>query len=71
MEKFFDDFGNMATIEKIKILPHRDAPKKEIAYRLKCFAMYDGLQMYFCSIYDKKENAIKKLIEFSNATFKK
>lgn len=71
MEKFFDNFENMATIEKIKILPHKDATEKETAYRLQCFAMYDGGQMYFCSIYDTKENAIKKLKEFSNGTFKK
>lgn len=45
--------------------------KTETAYQLKCFAMYDGGQMYFCSIYDTKENAIKKLKEFSNGTLRK
>lgn len=70
MRKFFDDFGNMATIETEKIFPYRGASKKITSYILKCFAMYDGGRLYYCACYQNKDSAIRKLKEMSCGTFK-
>ena len=69
VKMYKDDFGNMASIEKGKILPYKDSPIKEMAYRLTLCAMYDSF-IYYVSIYESMEKALEKLSEFSCNSWK-
>lgn len=70
IKKYFDDFGNMATIEQTKILPYKGSPIKEQAHILKCYATYDHNKLYFCSVFENEQKALEKLKSFSCGTFK-
>lgn len=70
IKKYFDNFGNMATIEQTKILPYKGSIRKEQAHILKCYATYDHSQLYFCSIYETEQKAQEQLQKFSCGTFK-
>lgn len=70
IKKYFDNFGNMATIEQKQIIPYKGSTRKEQAHILKCYATYDHNQLYFCSIYETKQKAQKQLQKFSCGTFK-
>lgn len=64
-----DDYGNSAVIRKIECLPYIGAPQRTEGYQLTCHADYDGARVYFLSLYDSKEAALKKLSSFSGGTF--
>lgn len=68
--KYRDDFGNLATIEEVFMLPYERAKERERAYRLKLIAEYDNDFCYFLSMYDSKESAIAKMNKYSCGTWK-
>ena len=68
--RFRDDFGNLAIIEEVFMLPYERAKERERAYRLKLIAEYDDDFCYFMSIYDSKEAAIAKMRKYSCNTWK-
>ena len=39
--KYRDDFGNLATIDEVFVLPYERAKERERAYRLKLISEYD------------------------------
>lgn len=65
-----DDYGNIATIEKMEVLPYKGASKKELCFRLCLMAEYDNNFLYHVSCYETLEETIHKLTEFSVGTFK-
>ena len=68
--KFRDDFGNLAIIEEVFMLPYERAKERERVYRLKLIAEYDDDFCYFMSMYDSKEAAIAKMRKYSCNTWK-
>lgn len=66
---FSDDFGNAAIITTERGAPYLGA-KPRTLYILKCFAVYDGMRLYFLSTYETLNEAKTKLKEFSAGTFK-
>lgn len=67
---FFDDYGNCAVIEKVNILAYRTATKKEVAYRLKCFSLYNNNFVYLVSVYETENKAMGMLKTLSCDTWK-
>lgn len=65
-----DDYGNTATIVEKYILPYRESPQKEKGYILTLTANYDNDMVYFVSIYETYDEAMKHLNEFSCRTWK-
>lgn len=70
IKRYFDNFGNMATIEQTQILPYKESPTKQQAHILKIYATYDHNKLYYCSIYETEQEATNKLNTFSCGTFK-
>lgn len=70
-EKYDDNYGNMALISRRMIIPYKDSKRKEEAWILDCYALYDNSFHYHRSIHDSKKVAEEKLSEFSCGTFKK
>ena len=66
----FDDFGNKAVIESVKILPYKDARRKDDAYRLWLMATYENDFIYHVSCYETLEGVYKALKNFSCNSFK-
>ena len=65
IKTLFDNFGNMAIIEKGMAIPYRDAKRKEVAYRLSLYSMYDSYFLYHVSVHDTIERLKNKLNEYS------
>ena len=65
-----DDYGNRAEIDEVVTLPYRDSPTKEKCYRLSLYAEYDNDFLYFLSLYEKTQDVLNKLKEFSCNTWK-
>ena len=68
--KYRDNFGNLATIDEVFVLPYERVKERERAYRLKLIAEYDDDFGYFMSMYDSKEAAIAKMRKYSCNTWK-
>lgn len=71
MQKYYDDYRNMATIEEKQILPYRGAKEKQTAFVLSCYALYDNNMLYFLSCYETETDALAKLEKLSCGTFKR
>lgn len=56
-----DEAGNTATIEKILLLPYRDAPCKEDGYKLTLSADYNNNMVYFVFVYDTLQQALDNM----------
>lgn len=67
--KFYDDFGNMATITERMVLPYNGSKRREKAYVLSLYAMYDNGMMYHLSMYDNLTDVFNELKHFSCGTF--
>ena len=65
-----DDFGNKATIKAMTILPYKGAGRKQSAWELSCYAVYDGNHLYYRSLFDSENAVMYKLQELSCGTFK-
>ena len=65
MKIYYDDFGNKATIDLVKILPYKGASRKTNGYRLTLSAMYDNDFVYHVSIYESLRDAENKMRTFS------
>lgn len=65
-----DDYGNIATIEKIETIPYRGATKKTPLFRLSLMAEYDNNFLYHVSCYETLEETIRELHKCSCGTFK-
>ena len=65
MKIYFDNFGNKAEIEKVKILPYNGADKKVNGYRLTLSAMYDDDFVYHVSVHESLAEAENKMRTFS------
>lgn len=65
-----DDYGNIATIEKIETIPYRWATKKTPLFRLSLMAEYDNNFLYHVSCYETLEETIHELHKCSCGTFK-
>lgn len=68
--KCHDKFGNTATIKTKYMKAYKDAPTKDFAYVLTLTNDWDNDFVYFVSVYETEEEALKKLSEFSCGTFK-
>lgn len=70
MTKLYKDgFGNMATIEKVRILPYQGARERQEAYRLSLQSMYDCAFEYHVSVHETFEEAKAKMFSFSCGTW--
>lgn len=67
---FYDDYGNKAIIEKVNILPYKDSPVRETAYRLSMYSLYDNSFLYYVSVHLTMIQAVTRLQEFSCNTWK-
>lgn len=65
-----DMYGNTATIEKVRIMPYKEAQTKCDAYKLTASSDYENGFIYFVSVYESIGDAIKKLNNMSCGTFK-
>ena len=67
-----DDYGNIATIEKIETIPYRGATKKTSLFRLSLMAEFDNnfLFLYHVSCYETLEETLAELSKCSAGTFK-
>ena len=65
-----DDYGNIATIEKIETIPYRGATKKTSLFRLCLMAEYDSNFLYHVSCYETLEETLVALLKCSAGTFK-
>ena len=65
-----DDYGNIATIEKIETIPYRGATKKTPLFRLSLMAEYDNNFLYHVSCYETLEETLAELSKCSAGTFK-
>lgn len=64
-----DDFGNIATVEKMRTKPYNSATKMVDAY---CVSLFDETGfMYFRSVYETLTSALAKIKKFSCGTFRK
>lgn len=70
-EIYLDDFGNIAYLDHIKILPYNEAKTRVDSYRITCEAKYDNNLVFFVSIYETKEDALDKLSKLSCGTYRK
>ena len=64
-----DDYGNIATIEKIETIPYRGATKKTPLFRLSLMAEYDNNFLYHVSCYETLEETLAELLKCSAGTF--
>ena len=69
MRTYKDSFGNIATIEEVKIYPYKGASRKETAYRLTCKSEYNENFIYHVSVYETFKKAYFELTGMSAATF--
>ena len=65
-----DDYGNIATIEKMQTIPYRGAPIKTPLFRLSLMAEYDNNFLYHVSCYETLEETLAELLKCSAGTFK-
>jgi hypothetical protein len=65
-----DDYGNTATIKEKYLLPYKGATRKEKGYILTLTSDYDNDMVYFVSIYESFDEAMKKLNNFSCGTWR-
>lgn len=66
-----DQYGNLASIEKVECIPYNGARKKELCFRLSIIAEYDNNFLYHVSCHETLQHALYRLHEFSNGTFMK
>lgn len=64
-----DDYGNIATIEKIETVPYRGATKKTPLFRLSLMAEYDNNFLYHVNCYETLEETLAELLKCSAGTF--
>ena len=65
-----DDYGNIATIEKIETIPYRGAAKKTPLFRLSLVAEYDNNFLYHVSCYETLKDTFTELSKCSAGSFK-
>ena len=65
-----DDYGNIATIEKIESIPYMGAAIKIPLFRLCLIAEYDNDFVYYVKCYETLDNTLSELSKISCGTFK-
>ena len=65
-----DDYGNIATIEKMQTIPYRGVSIKTPLFRLCLMAEYDNNFLYHVSCYETLEETLAELLKCSAGTFK-
>lgn len=67
---FHDDYQNVAFIQPVKVFPYFGSEVKRVSYRLIIKSDYEQGFVYFVSVYETKEQALQKLNEISNGSFR-
>lgn len=70
MGRFKDDFGNTARIEKETIIPYKGATKAVYAYKLSLTSDYNFNYIYYVSVHDTLDAALKEMSKCSCDTWK-